>query len=216
MANFYARYPANDSSILPTGSATAANQVLEIAQLTAIDTKVLTDAQLRASPVPVSGSFSQASVGINGATAPTSSDQVGGVGLDGNLHPLSVSNTGVLNVSSTPASGSVQHVIVDSSALPTGAATSAIQTNGTQVTQISGTVPLPTGAATEATLAAFSAKTAGALVPQSFDYQAITYVSTTTQINTVTFKLGGSGGTTVRTLTMGYDGSNRLTSVTAS
>ena len=75
-------------------------------------------------------------------------------------------------------------------------------------------VPLPTGAATEATLAAFSAKTAGALVPQAYDYQAITYVGVTTDIDTVVYKTGGAGGTTVATLTMGYDGSSRLTSVT--
>lgn len=75
---------------------------------------------------------------------------------------------------------------------------------------------LPTGAATETTLAAFSAKTAAALVPQAYDYQAITYVGATTDISTVVYKTGGSGGTTVATLTMGYDGSNRLTSVTRS
>ena len=76
--------------------------------------------------------------------------------------------------------------------------------------------PLPTGAATEATLAAFSDKTASALVPEQFDYQDITYVGVTTNIDTVVYKLGGSGGTTVATLTMGYDGSSRLTSVTRS
>lgn len=59
---------------------------------------------------------------------------------------------------------SAVHVIVDSSALPTGAATQTTLatvsttlgsilldlTNGTQITQISGTVPLPTGSATAA------------------------------------------------------------------
>lgn len=77
-------------------------------------------------------------------------------------------------------------------------------------------LPLPTGAATETTLAAFSAKTAAALVPEKFDYQDIMYVGATTDIDTVVYKLGGSGGTTVATLTMGYDGSSRLTSVTRS
>ena len=76
------------------------------------------------------------------------------------------------------------------------------------------TLPLPTGAATEATLSAFSAKTAAALVPEAFDYQDITYVGATTNIDTVVYKLGGAAGTTVATLTLGYDGSNRLNSVT--
>ena len=82
---------------------------------------------------------------------------------------------------------------------------------------------LPTGAATEASLAAaaadlaaLNARTAGSLVPEEHDYIATTYVGATTDINTVTYKTGGAGGTTVAVLTMGYDGSNRLTSVTRS
>ncbi len=107
--------------------------------------------------------------------------------------------------------------------------TGRVPVDGSGVTQpVSGTfwqatqpvsiasIPLATGAATEVTLAAFSAKTAGSLVPVAFDYQAITYNGVTTDINTVVYKTGGSGGTTVATLTMGYDGSNRLTSVTRS
>lgn len=61
-----------------------------------------------------------------------------------------------------------------------------------------------------------NARLAGALVPETHDYIDITYVGATTDINTVVYKTGGSGGTTVATLTMGYDGSNRLTSVTRS
>lgn len=59
-----------------------------------------------------------ASVGTNAITAPSSSTQVAGVGADGNLHPLSTDNAGVQNVN------------VVSSALPSGAATSAAQTTG--------------------------------------------------------------------------------------
>lgn len=108
-----------------------------------------------------SGGSANPSIGVNGATAPTSSTEVGGIGPDGNLHPVSTDNSGVLNVNTTPASGSVQHVIVDSSALPTGASTSSLQnttnstlgsilldlTNGTQITQVTGnvTVVQPTG-----------------------------------------------------------------------
>ncbi len=75
---------------------------------------------------------------------------------------------------------------------------------------------LPTGAATEATLAAFSDKTAGSLVPEAFDYQEIAYVGASTDIDTVIYKTGGAAGSTVATLTMGYDGSGRLETVTRS
>lgn len=55
------------------------------------------------------------------------------------------------------------------------------------------------------------------LVPEEYDYISLTYVAAGNgigEIETVTYKLGGSGGTTVATLTLGYDSSNRLTSVT--
>jgi hypothetical protein len=46
------------------------------------------------------------------------------------------------------------------------------------------------------------------------DYIALTY--TGTNLTGVVYKTGGSGGTTVATLTLAYDGSNNLTSVTKS
>lgn len=100
-------------------------------------------------------SGSNASVGLNGSTAPTSSTEVAGVNPTGNLQPLQTNAAGSLITVPDPAG--VQHVIVDSSALPTGAATQttlasmlANMTNGSQITQITGTVPLPTGASTSA------------------------------------------------------------------
>ncbi len=132
-------------------------------------------------------------------------------------------------------------VTVTSSALPAGAATEVtlssidgklptvlgqttsagslavvIASDQSPVAVSAASLPLPAGAATEATLSAFSDKTAGSLVPELHDYLDITYVGATTDIDTVVYKTGGSGGTTVATLTMGYDGSNRLTSVTRS
>ncbi len=65
--------------------------------------------------------------------------------------------------------------------------------------------------ATETTLAAFSAKTAGALVPSAYDYISLGY--TGTNLTTAVFKSGGSGGSTVATLTLAYTGS-QLDSVT--
>jgi len=52
-----------------------------------------------------------------------------------------------------------------------------------------------------------------------YDYIALTYVAAGNgagEIETVVYKTGGSGGTTLATLTLGYDSSDRLNSVTQS
>lgn len=57
---------------------------------------------------------------------------------------------------------------------------------------------------------------AGGLVPEVYDELALTYVAAgpgTGEIATVVYKLLGS---TIATLTLGYDGSNRLNSVVRS
>lgn len=61
---------------------------------------------------------------------------------------------------------------------------------------------------------ALSMKVAAALVTEKHDFISMTYVGATTDISTVTYKDGGATGATVATLTLGYDGSNRLISVT--
>lgn len=71
-----------------------------------------------------------ASVGLNGSTAPTSSTEVAGVNPTGNLQPLKTDAAGNLLVNLNAETGAPLHVIVDSSALPTGASTSALQTTG--------------------------------------------------------------------------------------
>jgi len=68
----------------------------------------------------------------------------------------------------------------------------------------------------EADTLSMKLKTASSLVSEPHDYIALTYVGITTDIATATYKLGGAAGTLVATLTLGYDGSNRLTSVTRS
>lgn len=55
------------------------------------------------------------------------------------------------------------------------------------------------------------------LVPKIYDYIDMTYVAAGNgagEIETVTYKTGGSGGTTQATLTLGYDSSDRLSTVT--
>ena len=74
------------------------------------------------------GSGSNASVGSNGSAAPGSSTQVGGVNPSGNQAPESMSNWNTAPSSSQPVFGTNANVLV--SVLPTGAATSALQTSG--------------------------------------------------------------------------------------
>lgn len=54
---------------------------------------------------------------------------------------------------------------------------------------------------------------AGALVPGNYDFIGI--APSTAAPTTITFKSGGSGGTTVATLTLAYDGTD-ITSITRS
>ncbi len=57
----------------------------------------------------------------------------------------------------------------------------------------------------------------GSLVPDEYDYIALTYVAAGNgvgEIETVTYKTGGVSGTTVAVLTLGYDANDNLSSVT--
>lgn len=60
---------------------------------------------------------------------------------------------------------------------------------------------------------------AGGLVTEPYDYIVLTYVPSGNgagQIQTATYKNGGSSGTTVAVLTLAYDSGNNLISVTKS
>jgi ABC-type Fe3+ transport system substrate-binding protein len=52
----------------------------------------------------------------------------------------------------------------------------------------------------------------GALVPAAYDYIGLTY--TGSNPTTIVYKTGGALGTTVATLTLTYDGSNNVLTVT--
>lgn len=59
----------------------------------------------------------------------------------------------------------------------------------------------------------------GSLIPEEYDYLSLTYVAAGNgagEIETVTYKNGGASGTTVATLTLTYDSSDRLETVTRS
>ncbi len=56
------------------------------------------------------------------------------------------------------------------------------------------------------------------LTPVLKDYVALTYIAAGNgagEIETVTYKYGGASGTTTAVLTLTYDGSNRLSTVTS-
>jgi len=66
-------------------------------------------------------------------------------------------------------------------------------------------------------LTALEDRLPGGLVPDEFDYQALTYVAAGNgagEVETITYKVGGSGGTTVATVTLTYDASDRVATVT--
>jgi hypothetical protein len=225
MADFYAQYPVSSSGSNPsigTNGATIPVYSTEVGaedpsgnlqplQVDAAGNLLVNIADTTVNPLPVTDAAAEASL--------TSIDsKITVVDTSDVTVTASVLPTGAATEASlTSIDGKItvvdtSDVTVTSSALPTGAATEA--TLSAQAANIASLEAKDF--ATETTLAAFSAKTAGSLVPESFDYQDITYVGATTDINTVVYKTGGSGGTTVATLTMGYDGSNRLTSVTRS
>lgn len=89
-----------------------------------------------------------------------------------------------------------------------GTVTPAIQLGGGVVTASTTRVTLATDGPGVANLASI----AGLQIP-AHDYIALSY--TGTNLTGVVYKTGGSGGTTVATLTLAYSGSN-LTSVTKS
>lgn len=176
--------------------------------LTSIDGKVLTDTQLRATPIAVSGPLTD-------------------VQLRATAVPVSGPLTDVqLRATAVPVSGPLTDAELRATAVPVSGPLTDSQLRATAVPVSAASLPLPSGAATQTTLAnvqsavdALNARTAGSLVPEEFDYQDITYVPSGNgagEIATVVYKLGGSGGTTVATLTLDYNVDNKLTSVTRS
>lgn len=77
----------------------------------------------------------------------------------------------------------------------------------------SGSVVDPSTSSNQATEISLLQSISGFDIPQ-YDYISLGYTSS--NLTTVTFKTGGSSGIVVGTLTLGYDGSNNLISVTKS
>lgn len=134
----------------------------------------LTDTQLRATAVPVSGTFFQATQPISAAALPLPSGaSTSALQTIGNTSVASIDTktpalgqalaaastpvvltaaqlttlTPLTSVTVTQATGTNLHAVVDSSALPTGAATSALQTTGnTSLSSIDGKLSTKSGA----------------------------------------------------------------------
>lgn len=175
-----------DASALPTGAATSAKQDDQTALLSNIDGSTSSAATSLDSIITNGIEVSSSALPTGAATETTLADL----------------NSKFTSLGQKTGANSVPVVLAnDQSTLPVSAAS----------------LPLPSGAATEATLVALSGKTSSALVSEPYDYQSLTYVAAGNglgEIETVTYKLGGASGTLVATLTLGYDGQNRLTSVT--
>lgn len=94
-------------------------------------------------------------------------------------------------------------------------------TKALKVDVAASTIPLPTGAATAARQDSQTTLLQGVagFTLEGYDYIALTYVAAGNgvgEIETAVFKSGGSGGTTIATLTLAYDANNNLSSVTKS
>jgi hypothetical protein len=114
---------------------------------------------------PSSAGGSNPSIGTNGATAPTSSTELGGINPSGNLQPLQTDASGNLKVSLAadpidPLGTNVEQF--GGSAVVTGVGNSGAGiprvtiSSDSNLNNISGTISLPTGAATQTTLATVS------------------------------------------------------------
>lgn len=202
MASFV--YPQVQTTIV--GGATEAKQDVIIAELQDIDTNTSTNAtettlsalNAKVTAVDTTGKATEAKqddtitqvTSIASNTADNATETT-----------LSALNTKVTAVDTG-------NVSVTSSALPTGASTSANQTTANaSLSNI------------ESDINALNARLAGNLVPETFDYLSLTYVAAgngTGEIETVVYRTGGAAGTIVATLTLAYDASNRLASVTRS
>ena len=179
-----------DSSALPSGAATEAKQDNQITQETAIAGSVASiDSNIIHADTD-NVTVVSSSLPTGAATAANQATEIASLAsIDSKLtSPITVT-------------GPLTDTQLRASAVPVSAAS----------------LPLPTGAATEATSLAIkadlddlNARLAGGFVPAQFDETVITYVGVSTDIDTVVYKLSGA---TVATLTMSYDGSDRLIGV---
>lgn len=239
-------FPEGDAPVATDPSNKSLQKINSLLQ--SIDSKTggaggggLTNAELRASPVPVDIGGS-GSITITSGTV-TVSNEVEVTNSTGNPIPVSgtVGVSGTVPVSGTfwqatqpvsgpltdtelratavPVSGPLTDTQLRSTAVPVSGSVSVSNLPATQPVSgtvgISGTVPV-SGTFWQATqpvsvASALSTRVAGWDIPVH-DYRSFGYTSG--NLTSVTYKTGGAGGTTVATLTLAYDGGGNLTSMT--
>ncbi len=198
-------YPPGSSNtvVIPPGGATAANQQTQItseqatqASVASIDTKTPSQGQkTMANSSPVVIASDQSAVPVSG---PLTDAQLRATPV-----PVSISS-GITNpLPVTDAAAEASLASIDAKL------TNPLPISGT-VTANAGTNLNTSALSLEATQLAFSAKSASAFINNPFDETVITYVGASTNIATVVYKLASA---TVNTLTLTYDGSNRLIDV---
>lgn len=180
---------------LPTGAATLAEQQTQTTKLTSIDSKLtspitvtgpLTNAELRATPVPISGTVT-ANLGT-----------IAGVATETTLSTLNTKIPANLTVTATrllvDGSGVTQPISATSLPLPTGAATSANQTTAnTSLASIDSklTAPLVTTSKIELTPAAPTfygvTNVSGVAVPANANRKGLVLVNTSTATISLSF-----------------------------
>lgn len=241
VSNFPATQPISAVALpLPSGASTEAKQDTGNTSLSNIDNKLPVNLTVTSNKLLVDGSgvtqpVSAASLPLPAGAATETTLSSIDTKLPSNL---TVSSTRLL----VDNSGVTQPVSASSLPLPTGAATeakqpalgtagtasadvitvqgiasmTALKVDGSAVTQpVSGSVSVSNFPATQVVKgigagdAVLTQELTG-LVPKVYDDIVVTYVSTSQRISTVTYKNSGS---TVATLTMTYDGSDRLIEV---
>lgn len=189
------------STALPTGASTSALQTTGNASLSSIDGKIT--------------ACNTGAVTIS-AALPAGTNNIGDVDIASSVLPTGAStaaNQATGNASLSSIDGKIVtcntgSVTVVSNALPTGASTSALQTSGNASLT-----------AMASDINDLNSRLAGNLVPEAFDYIALTYVAAGNgigEIETVIYKAGGAAGSTEATLTLAYDGDDNLSTVTKS
>ena len=146
------------ASALPTGAATSAQQTTANASLSSIDTKLtaplsvtgpLTDTQLRATPVPVSGTVT--------VSGPLAVSQSGTWDINDILGTISLPTGASTSALQTSGNASLTSIDGKLPALVGGKVPVDVTFPATQaISAVS--LPLPTGAATESTLSALNTK----------------------------------------------------------
>lgn len=125
VSNFPANQPVSVASLpLPSNAAQETG-----GHLASIDGKLTDDGSgnLKVNVAAGSLTVTEASVGVNGSSAPVSSNQAGAINPSGNLTPLHVNAANGLLVD---GSATTQPVSATALPLPTGASTSVLQTTG--------------------------------------------------------------------------------------